>query len=96
MDAPPFAHDLGPWDFYPFQNERKSLKRQRFADIPDIRLNVIKLLQGVSENDIQDRCRQWHHRAMKPTASRCEHFEGDSSRYCTGTKIVFAQGHFVN
>jgi hypothetical protein len=59
--------------------KRKKLKRQRFADVPDIQCNVT-LLRGVPENDCQGCFRQWHHRVTKCIASQKERFEGDSSR----------------
>jgi hypothetical protein len=67
MDHPPYSPDL-------------ALKGQRFADIPDIQLNMTALLRGIPENDFQDCFRQWHHRLTKCIALQGEYLEGDSSR----------------
>jgi hypothetical protein len=40
MDHPPYSPDLAPCNFWLFPNLKNALKRQRFADIPDIQHNV--------------------------------------------------------
>jgi hypothetical protein len=44
----------------------------------------VTLPRGILESDFHDRFRQWQHRLTKCIVSQGEHFEGDSSRYCTG------------
>jgi hypothetical protein len=78
MDNPPYSPDLASCDFLLFQKLKNALKRQRFADIPDIQRNVT-LLWGILESDFQDYFWQRHHCLMKCTASQGEYFEGDSS-----------------
>jgi hypothetical protein len=68
------------------------MMKQGFADIPDIQRNVT-LLRGIPENNFQDSFRQWHHRLTKCIASQGDHFEGDSSRYCTCKQILLSHGH---
>jgi transposase len=80
MDHPPYSPDLAPCDFWLYPKLKNALKERRFADIPDIQRNVIKLLRGFSENDFQNCFRQWHHRLTMCVTSQGEHFEGDSSR----------------
>jgi hypothetical protein len=80
MDHPLYSPDLGPCDFWLFQNLKNALKGQRFAELSDIQNNVKRLQQGMSENDFQDYFRQWHHPLTKCIASLGEYFEGDSSR----------------
>jgi histone-lysine N-methyltransferase SETMAR len=43
MDHPPYSTDLVPCDFWLFPKLRNALKGQRFADIPDIQCNMIKV-----------------------------------------------------
>jgi hypothetical protein len=55
------------------------LKKQIFADIPDIQRNVM-LLRGILQNDFQGCFRQWHHRLSKCRGSQGKYLAGDSSR----------------
>jgi histone-lysine N-methyltransferase SETMAR len=78
MDHPPYSPDLVPCDFWLFPKLKNALKRQGFADIPDIQSNLM-LLRSIPENDFQDSFRLWHHRLTKCIASQGEYFEGDRS-----------------
>jgi hypothetical protein len=71
MDHSP---ELALCDFWLFPKLKNALKGQRFSDIPDIKCNMITLLRGISENDIQDCFQQWHHHLTKCVASEQQHF----------------------
>jgi transposase len=80
VDHPPYSPDLVPCDFWLFPKLKNAFKGQRFADIPNIQLNVTTLLRGIPENDFQDCFLQWHHRLTNCIASEGEYLERDSSR----------------
>jgi hypothetical protein len=53
MDHPPYSSNLGSCDFWLSLKLKYALKKQRFADIPDIQCSGM-LLRGILENDFQD------------------------------------------
>jgi hypothetical protein len=72
--------DSAPRNVWLFPKLKSALKRQTFADIPDIQRNVTTLLRRIPENDFEDCFRRRHYRLTKCTASQGQYFEGDSSR----------------
>jgi hypothetical protein len=65
--------------------KKNALKRQKFADIPDIQ-GIMTLLSDNPENDFQDYFCQWHH-LMKCMASQGEYFKDGSSYQCTVKRV---------
>jgi hypothetical protein len=54
LDHTPYLPNLALCDFWLFPKLKNSLKKERFADIPDIQQNMTNFLVGISENYFQD------------------------------------------
>jgi hypothetical protein len=91
MDHPPYSPDLAPAILGSFQNEKMPC---RDKDLLTFLTSNATWLRGFPENDFQDCFLQWYHCIMECVTSQGEHFEGDSTHYCTGMQNFAFAGPF--
>ena len=66
-------------DFWLFTELKIVLKRRRFDDISDIQRRVLKELQTIPGDQLQESFEQWKHRLTECIDAQGDYFEGESS-----------------
>lgn len=78
LRQPPYSPDVAPCDFWLFSKLKNQLKRKRFKDVEDLKLNVTRTLLAIPKNDFQDCFRKWVDRWKKVIVSKGDYFESNT------------------
>jgi hypothetical protein len=70
---PPHFPDLAPCDFFLFPKMKLKLKGRRFDTIEEIQAETQRVLDTLTEKDLQEAFQKWRRRWV-----RCLHSGGDS------------------
>jgi hypothetical protein len=88
MDHPPYSPYLVPCDFLALSKIKKCPEGTKICRHSGIQRNVT-LLRVISENDLQDYFRQWHHRLTKCIASQGKYLKVTAAASAQVSKFCF-------
>jgi hypothetical protein len=72
--------DLAPCDFFLFPKVKLKLKERRFDTIEQIQAESQRVLDSLTENDLQEAFQKWRRRWYRCLHTGGNYFEGDGGR----------------
>jgi predicted acetyltransferase len=77
LPHPPYSPDLAPADFFLFPKMKMQLKGRRLHSIADIQCELQKVMDLLTQNDIEAAFQQWQEHRDQCIAAQGDYFEGD-------------------
>lgn len=77
MEHPPYSPDLAPCDFFLFPKIKSELKGTRYESVDAVKEVTARLLNSLSENELQHCFQQWKSRLERCRDRGGEYIEGD-------------------